>query len=98
MIGRGGDDQLYGGLGIDDGEGGGGHDLVYGGPGGDFTLYGGSDGADRVYGGDGNDACVTTIDGSGNDELLGGPGTDNYWSDPGDEVTSAEIFGPCFAE
>ncbi len=47
--------------------------------------YGGSAGADRVYGGDGNDACVTTIDGSGNDAVFGGPGIDHYWSDPGDE-------------
>jgi Ca2+-binding RTX toxin-like protein len=59
---------------------------------------GGSAGADRVYGGDGNDACVTTIDASGNDAVFGGPGIDHYWSDPGDDVTSAEIFGPCFAE
>jgi hypothetical protein len=71
---------------------------VFGGPGRDFTLYGGSAGADRVFGGDGNDACVTTIDASGNDAVFGGPGIDHYWSDPGDEVTNAEIFGPCFAE
>ena len=30
--------------------------------------------------------------------MFGGPGTDHYWSDPGDDVTNAEIFGPCFAE
>ena len=51
-----------------------------------------------MYGGDGNDACVTTIDASGNDAVFGGPGTDHYLTDPGDDVTSAEIFGPCFAE
>jgi Ca2+-binding RTX toxin-like protein len=61
-------------------------------------LYGGSSGADRVKGGPGNDVCVVTTDGSGDDALFGGPGNDHYWSDPGDDVSSAEIFGPCFAE
>jgi len=98
MIGRGGNDVMYGGLGIDNGDGGQGNDRVYGGPGGDSTLYGGSAGADRVFGGDGNDGCVTTIDNSGNDSVFGGPGTDHYYTDPGDDVTSVEISGPCFAE
>jgi hypothetical protein len=98
MIGRGGNDVMFGGPAIDNGDGGGGNDRVYGGPGSDSTLYGGSAGADLVFGGDGNDGCVTTIDNSGNDAVFGGPGTDHFYTDPGDDVTNAEIPGPCFAE
>jgi Ca2+-binding RTX toxin-like protein len=61
-------------------------------------VYGGQGGADVVRGGDGSDHCVATVDAEGNDAVFGGPGTDRYWSDPGDEVQGAEIFGPCFAE
>ena len=51
----------------------GGHDNLYGGPGGgDDTLYGEA-GNDKLYGGRGND---TLYGNAGNDTLVGGPGDD----------------------
>jgi Ca2+-binding RTX toxin-like protein len=98
MVGRGGDDEINGFTGQDNADGGLGDDKVEGQDGRDLTLYGGQGGVDVVRGGDGDDFCVTTIDSQNNDRLFGGPGRDRYWSDPGDETTGAEVFGPCFAE
>jgi Ca2+-binding RTX toxin-like protein len=67
----------------------GGDDRLYGQRGRDTVI--GRGGNDRLHGGNG-------IDASGNDAVFGGPGIDRYRSDPGDDVTNAEIFGPCFAE
>ncbi len=83
---------------MDDGDGGRGDDRIYGGETGDSTLYGGAAGVDLVYGGPGNDACLATVDGRGNDRVAGGLGIDHYFIDDGDAHTSAEIEGPCFAE
>ena len=97
MIGRTGNDSMFGGLGIDNADGGMGNDLVDGGPGGDSTLYVRSGGADRVFGRQRRLRCHDRPPG-GDDAVFGGPGRDRYYTDPGDEVTSAEISGPCFAE
>ena len=74
---------MFGGRGIDDGDGGWGDDILSGGPGGDFTLSGGPSGIDLVIGGDGDDACLATIDGTGNDEIGGGPGMDRFYKTRG---------------
>jgi hypothetical protein len=51
-----------------------------------------------VAGGRGDDACLATVDGEGDDAVVGGPGSDTYFKDSGDSVTSAEAEEPCFAE
>jgi Ca2+-binding RTX toxin-like protein len=98
MIGGPGDDLMRGAIGADNGDGGRGHDRIYGGETGDSTLYGGAGGVDLVFGGPGNDACLATVDGSGNDSVSGGLAPDHYFIDDGDAHTGAEIEGPCFAE
>ena len=98
MIGGTGNDLMRGGPGADDGDGGRGDDRVYGGDTGDSTLYGGAAGVDLVFGGPGNDACLATVDGMGNDSVSGGLGIDHFFIDRGDAHTSAEVRGPCFAE
>jgi Ca2+-binding RTX toxin-like protein len=64
----------------------------------DLQLDGGSSGADEVNGGAGNDRCVATIDGKGNDLAIGGDGIDTRWTDPGDEIKGFERNQPCLAE
>jgi len=51
-----------------------------------------------VNGGLGNDHCIATTDGVGNDTAIGGPGTDTGFTDPGDARRGLEREEPCFAE
>src|SRR3990172_3502781 len=89
-------DRISGGQGRDYNFGGLGNDHWYGGPDGDaLTDF---RGWDFISGGDGNDECLATADGGGHDTIIGGAGSDNWWADNVDDVSSVEDEFPCFAE
>ena len=75
---------VFGGLGDNHLEGGGGVDFLFGGPGSNFLAGGGGD--DRLFGGHGND---TITGGDGNDWLFGGNGNDSLDGGEGDD----RLFG-----
>ena len=83
MCGYGGDDEL---------DGGGGPDFLDGGAGGDFLVAG--IGRDRLFGRGGADT-LCAIDGAGGDHLDGGPASDRYGVDPGDQRTRVEVKTRC---
>lgn len=83
MCGYGGDDEL---------EGAGGPDFLDGGPGGDFLAAG--TGRDRLFGGRGPDT-LCAIDGAGDDRVDGGPDSDRFGVDPGDQRTAVEVKATC---
>jgi hypothetical protein len=55
-------------------------------------------GWDFISGGLGNDDCLATYDGAGHDTIVGGAGSDNWFADNVDDVSSVEDKFPCFAE
>jgi hypothetical protein len=73
---------------------------------GDDTWFAGSgvdhvtdfDGQDVILGGAGGDSCLATADGSGGDEIVGGPGIDTGDADPADDVRGVENEVLCFAD
>ncbi len=68
----------------------GGHDTLYGGPGGgDDVMWGGS-GMDKIFGGIGND---TMHGGAGDDLLSGGAGDDKAYGGAGSDMIYATING-----
>ncbi len=73
ILGTGGNDDLFGGLGADTLQGGAGHDRLFGEQG-DDVLEGG-EGRDTLYGGDGDDLLSTEDDGDA-DVAFGGAGAD----------------------
>ena len=93
LVGSGNDDILAGDSRNNDIRGGGGHDTIYGGPGGSYNdsdnddmLHGGA-GNDKIYGGKGDD----TLDGGpGNDLLVGGSGGDTFMGDTGSDMIYAD--------
>ncbi len=86
-------DLMCGYGGTDDLAGGGGADYLDGGEGRDLLMGGG--GRDRLFGRGGADT-LCAADGHPNDHLDGGPGTDGYDADPGDQRTSVEQrLRPC---
>ena len=93
LVGSGNDDILAGDSRNNDIRGGGGHDTIYGGPGGSYDdsdnddmLYGAT-GDDKIYGGRGGD----TLDGGpGDDLLVGGPGVDTFMGGPGSDTIHAD--------
>jgi len=92
-----GNDRFLGGKGNDYGYGGPGADRQLGGPGSDF-LYGWSGHGDLVKGGSGNDWCLSTWDSDGDDTVIGGPGTDNYFVDEGDRRFGVEKVLVCVGD
>jgi Ca2+-binding RTX toxin-like protein len=52
-------------------------------------------GGDVVRGQGGDDACLSVLDGEGDDTLSNGAGTDTYHADAGDEVVSGEVSEFC---
>ena len=81
-----GNDSMYGGAGNDIMQGEGDHDSMYGGLGNDVLLGGsgndymsGEAGEDQLYGNDGDDSLEGGYDGAV-DYLVGGAGSDTFWS------------------
>jgi hypothetical protein len=81
-------DRLFGDGGDDQIDAFAGSDVAFGGTGSDWID--GKAGRDVVRGGDGSDNCLWTNDGRGGDLIVGGPGTDTFETDPGDDKRSVE--------
>jgi hypothetical protein len=55
-------------------------------------------GTDSIHGGLGSDSCLATFDNHGGDTIVGGPGTDIWYADPGDHASTVEKKIICFAD
>ena len=90
VLGTGGADSLWGGLGSDTIRGFGGDDYLVGGRGGENESPG--DGADLIEGGRGNDRIWgesgddVLLGGPDDDKVDGGPGRDRIWGEAGDDT------------
>jgi hypothetical protein len=73
-------------------------DRIFGGPGRDGQLWGQSGTGDFVSGGAGDDSCVSTWDRDGDDIVVGGPGHDIFFADPGDTRRSVEQSAGCIGD
>ena len=84
-----GNDVIRGGPGPDFGDGGVDDDRIFL-QGGDDLIVSEDRGADLLSGGSGDDNCLSTADGVGDDRVVGGTGEDTFNADDGDTVSGVE--------